>query len=105
MTGVAWFNNYEEDGDGLTRIVKTEVDLRTVALKEWTEDELGFRLAAIYPEVDGHAHVTASQQTVDEVTALMEEIRRRGFDPTSNLRFNERNSGWGWLPGFRRSPS
>jgi hypothetical protein len=99
---VSWFNTYDSDGNGLTRVVRTTVDLDSLPLNEWTLDELGFRLAVIYPQVDGHEHLTASQEVRWEVAGLMQEIERRGFNSSSNLMFNERNTGWGWLPGFRK---
>ena len=99
---MGWFNTYERDGDGLTRRVVTKVDLTDMALTEWTDNELGFRLAVIYPQVDGHEHLTAPASIMAEVRNLMQEIERRGYDATSNLRYNERCTGWGWLPGFTR---
>jgi len=99
---MSWFNTYERDGDGLTRKVVTEVDLTSVPLIEWTDDELGFRLAFLYPQVDGYGHLTASEEVKAEINALLAEIERRGYNPISNLQFNERNTGWGWLPGFQK---
>lgn len=99
---MTWFNAYESYGDGLTRKVVTEVNLREVPLTEWTDDELGFRLAVIFPQVDGYGHLTADDTVKAEVRSLMAEIERRGFDATSNLRYNERCTGWGWLPGFQK---
>lgn len=99
------FNTYEGDGDGLTRKVVTHVDLTTLSLDEWTLDELGFRLAVIYPQVDGYGHLTASTEVKAEVWRLLSEIQRRGYDPTSNLRLNERVTGFGWQPGFRKLDS
>lgn len=97
-----WFNTYDSDGDGLTRKVVTKVDLSALPYSEWTDDELGFRLAVVYPEVDGYGHLTASEEVKAEVRALMEAIESRGYDPSSNLRYNERCKGWGWLPGFQK---
>lgn len=99
---MSWFNTYKSDGDGLTRKVVTKVDLTRVPLADWTDDELGFRLAVIYPEVDGYEHLSASDAVKTEVSSLMAEIERRGYDATSNLRYNEQNTGRGWLSGFRR---
>lgn len=101
------FNAYRRNGDreGFTRRIVTLVDLRTLPLSEWSDDELGFRLAAIYPKVDGYEHLTASDEIKAEVASLMDEITRRGYDPTSNLRYNERVVGWGWQPGFDRAPT
>lgn len=99
---MGWFNTYDSDGDGLIREVKTYVDLTTVPLTEWTDNELGFRLAFLYQKVDGYGHLTASQEVKDEVQRLADEIERRGYDWTSNLKHNERVTGWGWLPGFQK---
>jgi hypothetical protein len=97
-----WFNNYPSDGDGLTREIVTRLDLRDVPLSDWTDRELGFRLAVIYPQVDGYHHKVAPLAIKDEVEGLFAEITRRGYDPVSNLMHNERNKGWGWISGFRR---
>lgn len=94
------FNTYPSDGDGLTRKVVTEVALADLPLAEWTDDELGYRLAVIYPKVDGREHLTATDEIKAEVVALMAEIERRGYDPVSNLQYNERVTGFGWLSGF-----
>lgn len=99
---MSWFNTYTRDGDGFTREVVTKVNLRDLPLSEWTDNELGFRLAVIFPQVDGYGHLTASEEVKAEVSRLRDEIERRGYDWTSNLRFNERNTGWGWLPGFQK---
>jgi hypothetical protein len=97
---MSWFNTYERDGDGLTRVVRTEIDLSEMLLRDWTEEELGFRLAVIYPQVDGHEHLTAPEEIKTEVEQLLAEIERRGWDPHSNLMWNERCVGFGWQPGF-----
>lgn len=97
---MGYFNADEVTNNGLTRVVK--VDLTTLPLIEWTDDELGLRLAVLYPKVDGYGHLTATDQVKEEITSLMREIERRGYDPLSNLIYNERNSGWGWLPGFQK---
>lgn len=96
------FNTYKSDGDGLSRQVVTTVDLTSLPLSQWSEDELGFRLAVIFPQVDGHGHLTASDEVKAEVGALRDELERRGLDWTSNLRRNERITGFGWLPGFQK---
>lgn len=98
---MGWFNTYADDeARSLTRRVVTEADLTSLPLTEWTDDELGLRLAVLYPQVDGYEHKTAPDEVKVEIRSLMTEIERRGYDPASNLIFNERNSGWGWLPGF-----
>jgi hypothetical protein len=99
---VSWFNTYERDGDGLTRVVKTEVDLSELPFVQRTNNELGFRLAVLYPQIDGYEHLTASDEVKTEINSLIGEIRRRGLDPVSNLQWNERCQGWGWLPGFKK---
>lgn len=99
---MSWFNTYERDGDGLTRTVTLTVDLDDLPLPQWTLEEVGYRLAVIFPQVDGYGHLTASESVKTEVRGLMAEIERRGYDPTHNLRANERNTGWGWLPWFGR---
>ena len=76
---MSWFNTY--DRDGLTRVVKTQVDLKELPLDQWTDNELGYRLAVLYPEVDGYGHLTASEETNKEIASLMKEIERRGYDP------------------------
>lgn len=96
------------DGDekrSVTRTIKIEVDLRTLPLTQWTDDELGLRLAVVYSNIDGYGHLTASEATVREAKDLIREIERRGYDWTSNLRYNERFTGWGWLPGFLKKAS
>jgi hypothetical protein len=97
---VSWFNTYESDGDGLTRRVVTHVDLSDMPIQWWTLHELGYRLAVIYPQVDGREHETASEAIKTEVRGLMAEIERRGYDPIHNLQVNERITGFGWLPWF-----
>lgn len=87
--------------ENAVRIV-TKTDLSELPLTEWTRDELGLRLAFIYPQVDGYGHETAPEEVITEVEDLMREIRSRGFDPVSNLIYNERVQGWGWLNWFDR---
>lgn len=99
---MSWFNTYKGDGDGLTRTVLTTEDLSDLPLLRWTDNELGFRLAFLYPQVDGYGHLTAPEEVKVEIRSLMKEIERRGYDSISNLRLNERCTGWGWLPGFDR---
>ena len=99
---MSWFNTYARHGDGLTRVVKTKIDLSELTLNQWTENELGLRLAIIFPEVDGYGHLTASEEIKTEIRSIMGELERRGLDPISNLRWNERVTGWGWLPGFTK---
>lgn len=92
------FNTYEpRNKGGLVRTYVTEVDLRTLPLSEWRPEELGLRLASIYGQVDGRNHETASPEVIAEVETLMAEIRSRGFEPSDNLIYNERFTGWGWL--------
>lgn len=102
---MVWFNTYDSDGDGLIREVRTYVNLAEVGLAEWTDKELGFRLAFLYPRVDGCEHETAPQEVKDEIERLKAEIERRGYSWYSNLRINERYKGWGWLPGFWKKDS
>lgn len=98
---MSWFNTYEgRDGDGLTRTVVTKVDLSEMPLTEWTLEELGLRLAILFPQVDGYGHLTAPEEVKSEINALMAEIRSRGYDPTSNLQWNENVTGFGWLNWF-----
>lgn len=98
---MSWFNTYESvEGDALTRKVVTTVDLSKLPLADWTLEELGRRLAVLYPKVDGYGYLTADAEVIAETRALMTEIGDRGYDPISNLRYNERFSGWGWLNWF-----
>lgn len=98
---MSWFNTYpSREGAALTRTVVTRVDLSRLPLGDWTLDELGRRLAVLYPQVDGYGHQTALEEVITEVEDLMREIRSRGFDPASNLQYNERFQGWGWLNWF-----
>lgn len=107
---MSWFNTYpSRDGDALTRTgvitenavrIVTKDDLSKLPLGEWTLDELGLRLAVLYPQVDGYGHQTAPEEVITEVEDLMREIRSRGYDPVSNLQYNERFQGWGWLNWF-----
>ena len=95
-------NRYAYRGDGLVRVERIEHDLTAIPLSGWTDDELGFRLAVLYPQIDGFEHLTAPEEVKTEVRRLMEEIKRRGFDPISNLMLNDRVVGFGWLPGFQK---
>ena len=97
---MTWFN--ASDGDGLTRVVRTEIDLSDMPLHDWTDNELGYRLALLYPQVDGFEYETAPEEVKTEVAQLLGEIERRGYKPHSNLQWNEKCQGWGWLPGFQK---
>lgn len=97
---MSWFNTYATDGDGLTRTVTSKVSLRRIPLPGWTLDELGYRLAVLFPQVDGYGHDTAPDEVKSEIESLMAEIKARGYDPISNLRWNENVTGWGWLNWF-----
>ena len=88
--------------DAVNSLVRREViqhDLRKIPLREWTNIELTYRLAHIYPQVDGREHLTASDEVKKEIDSLIKEITDRGLDWTSNLRLNERITGFGWLSG------
>lgn len=98
------FNTYY-DGDeerSFTRVIKTTVDLRELTLTKWTDEELHYRLAVIYPKIDGYGYSTASQEVRDEFESLRAELQRRNYDWSWNLRQQERFSGWGWVPWFRK---
>ena len=98
------FNIYDSDGECLTRVVITTVDLKELPLNQWTTNELGKRLAKLYPQMDGEAWLAADVNVIAEVEAIKQELTERGFVWNSNLIFNERNTGWGWLPGFDTLP-
>lgn len=91
-----------DDSRSLVRRVVQEVDLTTIPLTDWTDDELGFRLAVVYGHLDGYGHLTATEDQKTEARTLMQEIESRGYDPVSNLMLNERVQGFGWLRGFEK---
>lgn len=100
---MGWFNTYPRDEErSLTRVVSREVSLREVPLSSWTQNELGLRLAVLYPKVDGNGHLTASDEVKTEIDDIRAELTTRGLDWSSNLRRNENFRGRGWQSGFQK---